>query len=321
MAAIDGRTLTVIPDGPLVRFPLHALVLKTPGRRDIGQAPLFLGSAYSLRYAFLQQAGPTPLVEGPNLGLFGPLGKGSIGCPNGGTDAPCAPESGQQLAENITRFVGQPEPIHLAGDQTRAEDLVTALSGVINLNVLAPVDMSSGQFVTSPAEGEATYGRVGQNDLVPGQPGHQTLTISHPVWGSADAERGDGFRRLVSILRSRGLRALLLAAGEQTDANNYFTTRMAWGLSKGYPIETVYKAVVESAQATMIDPKTGGIAYHHPFYWGQHLLYTDGSAIPTGPESPLLLPDHREGSTVKAGRSEAEKAKAAGEMADPLATP
>ena len=56
MSSIEGRRLLITADGPLMRLPFDALVLKAPSRKEPGRPPVFAGTAMNIRLVFPDQA-------------------------------------------------------------------------------------------------------------------------------------------------------------------------------------------------------------------------------------------------------------------------
>ena len=76
MAALKGRRIRVIPDGPLTRFPLQALVTKLPPRRPLGHGPQFVGQLLDLQYAFVEQTPGAPTAKSDKRAVVGPMLEG-----------------------------------------------------------------------------------------------------------------------------------------------------------------------------------------------------------------------------------------------------
>ena len=205
MKQLASRRIRVIPDGPLMRFPLDALILKLPPRRPVGQAPTFVGAALNMEYSVLPQQAFAAEGERAPLSILGPLAAREGDCP---TDP-----QGQSLyeparwatsSEALSAGLGESAPkAVVSGASANTKAVLTDLVRSKNAVLYLPLDSETGELLVMGDEG---YDRIAADTLGLLSAQADTLFFANVSQPGFEAERGDGLRRMMSALRAGGLR-------------------------------------------------------------------------------------------------------------------
>lgn len=260
MKAIGELTWKVHADGPLLGFPLEALVLKGPPRKPLGAPPTFIGGVYRVDYALPAQTAAEIQAAPKTLGIFGGLAAAASGCPEGarcgtGEEAPVVAEISKAFAAEPARFTA------LGGPASSRQGLAAALATHGVVYVVAPVDGRAGAFVVSPDPGGTSYIRVGGSELA------FMVNVSKGVVLTHVAGAG-GLLRLASALRYAGVQQLVLLS-DQTPADADMAGRLAVELAAGKPLDTALVELRRAAMTSVVDAQAGGPATYHPYYWAR----------------------------------------------------
>ena len=266
MKTMVDLTWRVYADGPLLGFPLEALVLSAPPRKSLGAPPVFVGTNYSLVYAMPAQT-PNETAAAPKLmAVFGGLAAATGGgCPDGATCG--AGVEASEVALISKAFAAEPAKFtSLGGPASTKQGLGAALAAHGVVYVAAPVDGESGAVVTSPAPGSTVYAPVGGNELAFMTNAAKGLVVSRPT-------AADGFPRLATALRYAGVQLLVLLTDHQpVDAE--LAGRLATDIAAGYTLDGALSTLRKTAMTSSVDAAAGGRATHHPYYWARWLTFS-----------------------------------------------
>ena len=164
MKQLASRRIRVIPDGPLMRFPLDALILKLPPRRPVGQAPTFVGAALNMEYSVLPQQAFAAEGERAPLSILGPLAAREGDCP---TDPQgqslCEPARWATSSEALSAGLGESAPkAVVSGASANTKAVLTDLVRSKNAVLYLPLDSETGELLVMGDEG---YDRIAADTL------------------------------------------------------------------------------------------------------------------------------------------------------------
>ncbi len=262
MKAMAELTWHVHAEGPLLTFPIEALVLKKPPRKPKGAPPVFLGSRYTIRYALPSQATNATPAAPKLMAVFGGLTKAPEGCPEGGN---CAAGAEAEIAAISKAFAGEAARFTtLGGPASTRQGLGAALATHGLVYVAAPIDGVAGALVASPDPGTTSYARVGGTELAFTSNAAKALVLTRHT-------SIDGLHRLAAALRYAGVERLVL----RTDPGAHdaeFAGRLARDLAAGYTLDAALGGLRKAGMTAQVDAATGGRATHHPYYWARWIL-------------------------------------------------
>ncbi|MCB9543263.1 MAG: hypothetical protein H6703_12555 [Myxococcales bacterium] len=256
MAALGAARVRVVPHGPLVGFPLDALVVEAPRGKVDGAAPAFVGAALHLTYSLPPRLPAADRSAAAAFGLFGPPGPGAA-CP---VERCAGPDpAADALAEAMRDVEGF---ARVDGPAATRVALGAALMGTSTLLLAAPVDPAEATFVTAPAPGEDGYGRFGGAALAATPAAADAVVVLHPAWSTWPA--------LDAALRAAGVEVAIGAVGAVPAAA---AARLGARLASGTPIRSAVLAVKRDGLTAQVDPEVGGEAGHHPYFWARWLVF------------------------------------------------
>lgn len=288
MAALSGRQIKVIPDGPLTRLPLDALILKVPSRKNKGEAPTFVGSQLQLHYMMLDQTRPAVENRGTGIAILGALGASAGGCPISEAGNACAAEHANGISGALKTAIGTHQTVvAIDGAALQAEGIQAALRDNRITIVTSPSDLATGTFVTAAPGPGQMLGRLGGESLAGLKGISGDVLLASAVGLPLEMDQGMGLRRLHANLRAAGVRTVVLSefgSGLDTEAYGNLGQYLASGA-------TLRDAVGSRRMALMTSPydlENGGPVRHHPYYWAGALVYSDQSTpisvvIPVAP--------------------------------------
>lgn len=270
MAALEKLKLVIYPDDPLLRFPIEALVLEAPPRKEPGQPPVFLGTRFDVRYRLLNQTPGEVSTAAKRVALFGPLAAASAGCPPApvGLDL-CGGDAGKEADELSAVFEGQPGVFTaIKAEQTKITGLNLAFATHGVVHVAAPVDAFRGEMVLTPADPAAAYDRLGGLPLAL----RKNAATGAVLTRLSAFEQPAGLRRLAAALRFGGTADLVVVV-PRTDADVELAGELAVSLGSGRDLAEAIRELRNEAKSAAVDPAKGGTAKHHPYYWARWRLY------------------------------------------------
>jgi tetratricopeptide (TPR) repeat protein len=267
---LTGKTLRIVPDGPLVRLPFGALVLNPPAA--LGNAPTFFGTQYTLRTQLDLRPVSAATSPAKTLGAFGPLSKGTD-CPPGpgALDLCTGADQAAEAEELQAAFAVAPAQFErIAGTQATSAAFERALAAYKVLHVISPVDVAQGAILTSATKG-GPHGRLsGKAFAMGGATGAQAVILSRPSAQSpTDAL---GLRRLAAALRLRGVQQLILVA-TRTGVDPERAGALAAHLAQGKGLAAALRTIQDFEAKAAVNVVEGGETRHHPYLWGRWLRF------------------------------------------------
>lgn len=246
---LAGARIRVAPHGPLLGFPLDALVLEAPRGRADGSPPRFVGAEFDLTFALH----PPADADGEptrDAAIFGPL-PASGDCPADGCAAPLD-------AALVAALDGASRA---GGAEATPAALAAALAEARVVWVATP--MTGGAFRTATTA-------LGGASLAEGSTRADAVVVLRPDFS--------GWLPLDAALSRAGVELVIGALDPPAEA----TARLAAYLGTGTPLRAAIRAVQRDGLTASVDPEAGGPALHHPYYWAQWLVYaepTDRAAL------------------------------------------
>ncbi len=260
MKQLDGLLWEIHPDGPLVGFPLEALVLSAPPRKEKGAPPTFVGTAHDVVYRLsLVPAGIAKPPAKP-LALFGPLAAGE--CPEG---LACGvPEPAPEAAAIASALAGNPAKFtQLPGPAATRPGLSAALAAHANVYSVAPA--TGGAMLASANPGSAKLEPVAGLELafVP------SAAVGVVLSRVADFER---LQAVVGALRFAGTQQVVTLLDPSPD-DATVASRIAGELVSGKELAATVSGLRKEAMTSRIDPEKGGRTTYHPYYWARWVRF------------------------------------------------
>ena len=288
MAALSGRQVRVIPDGPLTRLPLDALILKAPSRRNKGEPPAFVGSRLQLHYMLHDQTRPAVENQGTGIALLGALGPSAGGCPVSEAGDACAAEQTNGITDALKTALGSHQSVvAIDGPALQAEGIQAALRDHRITIVAGPADLATGTFVTAAPAPDQMLGRLGGKSVASMKGISGDVLLANAVGLPLEMDQGTGLRRLHANLRAAGVRTVVLSEfGSGLDPEAY--GNLGQYLASGANLRDAIGSRRMALMTSPYDLENGGPVRHHPYYWAGALVYSDQSTpisvvIPVAP--------------------------------------
>ncbi len=286
-ARLNGLTLHLYPDGPLLRFPMEALVVAPAPPRSPGAPPVFLGARHKVVRSLLPGM---PATARPGDGskdaerpwaTFGPA-QIAEGCPPvmlqavKGLYDPCAGADALAEVEKVkAAFASTPEKLSTAsGSDATAPAYGRALETGRTVHLAAPLDVDSGDVLTSPNP-DGAPGRAPPFGVARTASRAERVVATRLSAPPLANETGAGLRRFAAALRFVGVDELTILAwrnGADTDGDLLATA--AASVSGGTPFPAALANETGGARDSRVDPNVGGVPAWHPWFWARWLTYT-----------------------------------------------
>jgi tetratricopeptide (TPR) repeat protein len=269
-AALEGKTLRIVADGPLLRFPFSALVLGTPGRKEVGNAPNFLGTAARVQHAVLPGVAPIAgAAPAEGALLVGPA-ESAAPCPDAGSEG--VDLCGAASLDDGSAIAAVGPAKQLTGPQATDAAVTGGLAQHALVHVVAPLDTADGAFLLTSGAGD---GRMAAASWGEAAPGGTTVGASIVGGPPSATETGDGVRALVSGLRRAGVAAFYFLAHRVAGTEDAVAAAELVGRMTGAADRVAALHEWQRARATQsVDPTNGGPATHHPYHWARWIAVT-----------------------------------------------
>ncbi len=279
---LAGKRLRIYADGPLLRFPLEALIV-APAPRGPGKAPVFLGARYPVERGLLPGLPASTRDAEPDKAwsIVGPLAA-TGGCPPvaftalKGLYEPCTgTDAGPEVEVARGAFAAAADKlVAWGGTEANALSLGLALGQGRVTQLATPVDAETGDLLLSAPDGAApTRSTPFALALLPARA--DTVLATRLTVPPLDAETGDGLRRFAAALRFAGVPRLDVLAwrnGATVDAETIASLSAA--VAGGTTFDAAVTAERQGAQGAGLDPKVGGVPGYHPWFWARWLPFT-----------------------------------------------
>ena len=161
MSKLQGRRLLVTADGPLMRLPFDALVLRTANRKAPGSPPVFVGSELNIQLVLPEHAQAEFKQDGKSA-VIGPIASAEAACMarGEGIDA-CKAKRGQSLVAALTPALTHRQlGVRLDGEKVSKQAFLGALRGKLGGLILSPADFPSATFLVGGEDGSVEFNEL-----------------------------------------------------------------------------------------------------------------------------------------------------------------